>query len=339
MKNNIGTIIRNNLERPMIKKKCSQYNEMSSDEIKKAQDNLSRLIGYCILFKDNSNDAEQYMMKMDSESQSTFLVNKIANELGLNNENIKSEKYKIVDYIFCNFKENGYVFHAGNSKSILKNMKYGLNDHINDDARQNEILNIESIYRKYNPYNEYSPLGHAAQDIIEKKTGWFFDGFPVHVTTYANSPQWFEYLCGKSYVYFDAIPKEQRNGYANRDYQMSLNAVIWLISSNKMNKEDGQTILNFFNKCWKEYKDTTPCLLFIPVKEVGINDGLNINQYYSKEGMQQLLNDVIQGKVNPKKNYNSKTYIAPENLSYVDLSPILNRNKVLESHSNSRREH
>lgn len=55
--------------------------------------------------------------------------------------------------------------------------------------------------------------------------------------------------------------------------------------------------------------------------------------------MQQLLNDVIQGKVNPKKNYNSKTYIAPENLSYVDLSPILNRNKVIESRSNSRREH
>ena len=53
--------------------------------------------------------------------------------------------------------------------------------------------------------------------------------------------------------------------------------------------------------------------------------------------MQQLLNDVIQGKVNPKKNYNSKTYIAPENLSYVDLLPILNRNKVIESHSNSRR--
>lgn len=338
MENNIGTIIKNNLEKPMIKEKCSQYNVMSSDEIKEAQDNFSRLIGYCILFKDDSDDAEQYMMKIDIESQSIFLANKIANKLGLNSENIKSEKYKIIDYIYNNFKKDGYVFHAGNSKSILKNMKYGLDDHRNDVARQNEILNIEAIYRKYNPYNKYSPLGHATQDIKEGKTGWFFDGFPVHVTTYANSPQWFEYLCGKSYVYFDEFPEEQRKGYANRDYQMSLNAVNWLINSNKMNEEDGQTILKFFNKCWNEYKDTTPCLLFIPVKEVGINDELNVNQYYSKDGMKELLSDVIHGKVNPKKNYSSKKYIAPENLSYIDLSIILNKNKVIENHSNSREE-
>jgi len=32
----------------------------------------------------------------------------------------------------------------------------------------------------------YSPLGHGATDIIDNKTGWFFDGLPIHSTGYAK---------------------------------------------------------------------------------------------------------------------------------------------------------
>ena len=116
------------------------------------------------------------------------------------------------------------------------------------------------------------------------------------------------------------------------------NKLIGTVGLEKFNWIERSAVLGIFIGD-KDYRNNGYGTETIPVKEVGINDGLNINQYYSKEGMQQLLNDVIQGKVNPKKNYNSKTYIAPENLSYVDLSPILNRNKVIESRSNSRREH
>ena len=207
-------------------------------------------------------------------------------------------------------------------------MTIGLNDGMTNIDEQKELLHIEAIYRKYEPNNMYSPLGHGATDIIENKTGWFFDGLPIHSTGYANSPQWFSYLCGKSYVYFDSIPEERRNGYANRDYKTALDAVIWLIKSKRMSLEDSKKILSFFIKCWNKYKDTTPCLMFIPVKEVGINDGIMLEQYLSDKGIELLFDDIISGKVNPGKNYCCKKSISPEKLSYVDLSPILPRFKI-----------
>lgn len=80
-----------------------------------------------------------------------------------------------------------------------------------------------------------------------------------------------------------------------------------------------------FKKCWVEYKDTIPCLMFVPVKDVGINDDIEIEQYLDDEGMELLFDDIILGKVNPGKNYCCKKSIQPEKLSCVDLSPILPR--------------
>ena len=91
-------------------------------------------------------------------------------------------------------------------------MNVGLSENKNIE-QQKGLCSIEAIYRKYDSNCPYSPLGHGATDIIDNKTGWFFDGFPIHSTGYANSPQWFNYLCGKSYVYFESIPEEKRNGY------------------------------------------------------------------------------------------------------------------------------
>ena len=229
------------------------------------------------------------------------------------------------EYAYKNFKKNGYVFHAANSASIKMKMATGLRDNIATLQQQKELLYIEQIYRKYSPDTPYSPLGHAVADILENKTDWFFDGFPIHSMGYANSPQWFSYFCGKSYVYFDSIPEERRNGYANRDYRTSLEAIIWLIKDRKMSVEDAKKIVYFFKKCWVEYKDTIPCLMFVPVKDVGINDDIEMEQYLDDEGMELLFDDIILGKVNPGKNYCCKKSIQPEKLSCVDLSPILPR--------------
>ena len=76
--------------------------------------------------------------------------------------------------------------------------------------------------------------------------------------------------------------------------------------------------------------------MFVPVKDVGINDDIEIEQYLDDEGMELLFDDIILGKVNPGKNYCCKKLIQPEKLSYVDLSPILprfivNREKTKEN--------
>lgn len=338
--NIMGKIISEGLTNPIVKAICTHGKYKSYDEIKKIQNEFCRFVGFCVLFK-SSQDIGSYMLLTSKDEQIQFLKEKIAEKLGIPKENIEERSKEIAEYAYQNFKQNGYVFHAANSDSVKTKMIKGLVDNIANTEQQKELLHIESIYKKYDPEGIYSSLGHGATDIIENKTGWFFDGFPIHSTTYANSPQWFSYLCGKSYVYFDSIPEERRNGYANKDYKTSLEAVIWLVKNKNMGIEDRKEILRFFIKHWNEYKDTTPCLMFVPVKEVGINDDIKLEQYLSEEGMELLFNDIISGKVNPVKNVCCKKTISLEKLSYVDLSPILpkfeiERNTVKKAESINR---
>ena len=325
--NNIGKIIKEGLENSVVRCLCMQGNNPSNEELQQAQDSFSRFIGFCILFRDVEG-LQDYMLLSDKNAQIKFLIHKIAGKLDIPTEEIKQRKEEIIYYAFHNFKKHGYVFHAANSASIQFNMNNGLNDNNVDRKQQEELLFIESIYRKYEPNNEYSPLGHAASDIAELKTGWFFDGSPIHSTVYANSPQWLSYLCGKSYVYFDNIPENLRNGYANRDYFTSLKAVSWLVKEKHMSLEDRKRVICFFMKCWEKYKDTTPCLMFIPVEEVGINDDIEFEQYCSEEVANVLFNDIIEGRVNSIKNCCCEKSITPDRLSFVDLTPILPRFKA-----------
>lgn len=325
--NNIGEIVNEGLKKPIVRRFCVQGKNQNPEEIKNKQSEFSRFLGFCILFKSSQN-VENYMLLHNKEEQIEFLKMKIAKELGISKEELEQRKKEIIQYAYQNFKKNGYVFHAANSASVKTKMKNGLNDNNANTEQQKELLYIESIYRKYAPNNPYSPLGYGATDIMENKTGWFFDGLPIHSTRYANSPQWFRYLCGKSYVYFDSIPEERRNGYANKDHETALEAVTWLIKSKEMSLEDRKDVLTFFEKCWNEYKDTTPCLMFIPVKEVGINDEIQLEQYLDEDGMNLLFEDIISGRVNPGKNYCCKKSITPEKLSYVDLSIILPKFKI-----------
>ena len=128
-----------------------------------------------------------------------------------------------------------------------------------------------------------------------------------------------------SRIYTKAM--ESLNGYAIRDYKKALKAVLWLVKNENMNLEDRKEVLKFFKKNWDKYKDTTPCLIFIPVSEVGINEDLSIQQYLSDDGSNELFNDIITGTVNPIKNCCCKKIVLPEKLSFVDLSPILPRLK------------
>ena len=324
--NNMGEIVSNGLKNPIVRKLCIHPQDKNYAEIKEIQKEFSRFIGYCILFR-TSDNIEQYMLINDKERQIDFLKKQIAKNLEISNQDIIKRKEEIIQFAFNNFKKKGYVFHSANSLSVMNKMINGLKDNDVDVEQQRELLKIEALYRKYNPNSEYSPLGHGATDIKDNKTGWFFDGLPIHSTGYANSPQWFNYLCGKSYVYFDDIPEEERNGYASRDYKKALKAILWLVNSEDMSLEDKKELLMFFNRCWDIYKNTTPCLIFVPVEEVGINETISIEQYLSEEGSNELFNDIVSGTINPIKNCCCKKMVLPDKLSFVDLSQILPRSK------------
>ena len=49
-----------------------------------------------------------------------------------------------------------------------------------------------------------------------------------------------------------------------------------------IDREDEKQILKFFYTFWNEYKDTTPCLMFVPVKEVGINTENELEKYLNE---------------------------------------------------------
>lgn len=318
----IAQIIEEGIKKSEIKKFFMQPGNLPYNEVRKIQAEFCRFIGFCILFRSTEN-IEKYMLLKDRKEQIDYIKLEIINRLGILPSEVNERKEEVREYALNNFKRYGFVFHAGNSKSIDKKMRIGLNGNKNNEEHQKELLEIEAIYRKYDPNNLYSPLGFESVDIKDRKNGWFFDGWPLNATGYANSPQWFSYFCGKSYIYFDDIPEERRNGYANRDFETSLDAVAYLIKSREMSREDGKRIFEFFYKFWNEYRDTTPCLMFVPVKEVGINTENELDKYLTEEGMDTLFEDIVQGKVNTLNNHCCKQNISPDKLAYVDLSPIL----------------
>lgn len=325
----ISKIIDDGIKKIEIRKFFMQPGNLPYSEVKKLQAEFCRFIGFCILFRSTQN-VEKYMLLKDEKEQIDYIKYEIINRLGILPSEINERKKELTEYALNNFKRYGFVFHACNSKSVDKKMRIGLKGNKKNEEHQKELLEIETIYRKYDPNNLYSPLGFASADIRDKKNGWFFDGWPLNATGYANSPQWFNYFCGKSYIYFDDIPEEKRNGYANRDFSASLDAVTYLIKSRGMSKEDGKQILDFFFKFWNEYKDTTPCLMFIPVKEIGINTENELEKYLTEDGMDILFEEIAQGKVNSLNNHCCRRSIEPDKLAYVDLSPILTKEIIKE---------
>ena len=203
----IAQIINDGIKKSEIRKFFMQPGNLPYSEVKKIQEEFCRFIGFCILFRDTKN-IEKYMLLKDKEEQINYIKSEIISRLGILPSEVEERKEEVREYALNNFKRYGFVFHAGNSKSINKKMKFGLNGNNNNEEHQKELLEIEKIYRKYDPNNLYSPLGFASADIKEKKNGWFFDGWPLNATGYANSPQWFSYFCGKSYIYFDDIPDD-----------------------------------------------------------------------------------------------------------------------------------
>ena len=301
----IAKIIEAGIKKSEIRRFFMQPGNLLYSEVKKIQVEFCRFIGFCILFRSTKN-IEKYMLLRDKKEQIDYIKSEIVSRLGILPSEVNEREEEVREYALNNFKRYGFVFHAGNSKSISKKMKFELNGNNNNVEHQKELLEIEAIYRKYDPNNLYSPLGFASADIKEKKNGWFFDGWPLNAT-----------------------------GYANRDFATSLDAVAYLIKSRGMSREDGKQIIKFFYKFWNEYKDTTPCLMFVPIKEVGLNTEKELEKYLTEQGMNLLFEDIVQGKVNSLNNHCCKQNITPDKLAYVDLSPILPK-KIVNVNKNNK---
>lgn len=314
----IGECINN----PLIQSMCMRKKYMTYDEKRKCEENFSRVVGFCMLFKD-IKDIEEYMLINKKDEQKDFIKKKIAEKLDIKIKEIPDRDKEIFEYAYKNFKENGYVFHAGNSFSIGKNMENGLNGNGSNIEQKKELLHIASIYGKY---DRDKPLGWGIIDIENNNDGWFYDGSPENALYYADSPEWFNQFCGGNLAYsYEGIEEEKRHGYTNRDYNTCLETVTGLIEKNKMTDEDKKEILDFFNKYWNLFRDTTPTLLLVPAEQV---EKMDMNMFYEIYGKDKIYNDICSGEVRCNINVCCKKKIEPDKLEMIDLTPILPRFKI-----------
>ena len=332
---NIGKLVSECINNPLIQHYFMRKKDMTYDEKDKQEKNFSRMIGYCILFKETTG-IEEYMHITDEGEQIIFLKQKIADKIGIQHSEIDSRIEDIIRYAFDNFVKNGYVFHAGNSKAIEHNMKYGLSPSETVSDERIELMHIASIYSKYGNDN---PLGWGTLDIKNNKNGWFYDGSPQNMLYYADSPEWFRQFCGENHCYaWGLVPEENRHGYQNRDYDTCLLTISKLIEKYNMSEEDRKEILDFFNKCWSIFGDTEPCLAFVPISSLETNESiefmkklyfpsLNIDDKLFSE--KYIFNDIISGHCGlMNENVCSYETVEADALSYVNLSPILPRFKM-----------
>lgn len=158
---------------------------------------------------------------------------------------------------------------------------------------------------------------------------------------YSDSPEWFGQFCGCATCYsWGFIPEKSRFDYANRDYEACYMAITKIITKNRMSDEDRKRIIDFFNKCWDRYGDTEPYLAFVPISAIRPEEMLNYMKDYfftshKKDKKYDYYHDLFQDIINGKSfmmgnNVCSNEVVPPEELSCVNLSPILPRFNVSE---------
>lgn len=331
----IGKTISECLNNKLIQHYFMKKKGMTIDEKSMQEENFSRMIGYCILFKE-SDGIEEYMHLTDQEKQIKFLKLRIADKIGVSHNEVDDRIEDIIRYAFENFVKNGYVFHAGNSSSIENKMKYGLKSSESSLEEKMELMYINSIYSKY---SNDSPLGWGILDIKNKRDGWFYDSNPHNMLYYADSPEWFGQFCGCNLCYAWEVPEENRHGYENRDYDACFLTITKLIGKNNMSEDDRKEILDFFNKCWDKFGNTEPYLAFVPISSLKEDDVINRWKKYYYPSLNKtsyfeenyIFNEIINGGCSlMNDNVCCNKNINPEDLSCVNLSPILPRFKVSE---------
>lgn len=90
------------------------------------------------------------------EEQKKFIIFRIADKINIPHDKVEENIEEITEYAFDNYVRNGYVFHAGNSRAIEKNVKYGFGPNQSTEDGIKELLEIDSIFKKYDNDN---PLG------------------------------------------------------------------------------------------------------------------------------------------------------------------------------------
>lgn len=289
-----------------IKKRYFELKKQNTADFSE-RDFLSGIANYCVILK-SKEDVEVFANIDKNSDRVEFLKEKIAQRLGIkNNSNNEKEIFKYA----CNeLYTEGFVFHVTNSVDAKEIMKNGFDS--NKKPLNDELVKIGRILKKY---NAASLIGWRQFD-DEQSKGWFYDETPENLYSYAAGPEWFKQFCGENLDYAGIVEDNKRSAFKFRDYEQALKNVQGLIETKKMNENDKNEILDFFEKNWKKYGSTYPTMLMIPRKKI-IENTINWS-------IKDMLKEVIfssHGKI----NCNSCENINPEDIKMVNLSNIFYR--------------
>ena len=141
MKVDIGSLVSECLNNNLIQHYYMKKKNMSYKEEDTQSANFSRMLGYVILFKE-TDGIEEYMAISDKDEQVEFLKRRVASKLNIPQSETEARKEELISYVFKHFVEEGYVFHAGTSRSIENNMTYGLKGNVSSLEEKQELLYI-----------------------------------------------------------------------------------------------------------------------------------------------------------------------------------------------------
>ena len=299
MTKDIGKLIEDTINIPIVKEMCTIDGDMTRTDKYRRMIVLGQVINYCILFKSNDGITDY----LASDDKYNYLIDKVS-----------SITDNPLEYAYENFVVDGYSFHATNSFFGEKILKYGLSPRYNGKEEfVNDVVRIADIYDKYGYGN---PLGWSVLDLLAGKTGWFSDSTPFNVTYYSNGPEWFGHFCGGSCFYFGLVDDDKRNGYYNRNYEDTLECVLSLTKHVDMNERDTKEVIEFFNKYWNLFENSKPWVIMIPNKLLYDVNNDYLDECYERiaRGSGIFSNDTCHYK-----------YIPGDQLDHFDLSSIVLR--------------
>lgn len=272
------------------------------------------------LIIDNIGYYEQYLVELDllfrrveKEFSIKDGINKLISKILVNRINL-TDKEEFIRYVYLKYIENGYFIHAYSPiyTENIKNNGFKINKYTN---LYDDFIMIKSILNKYK--DNYVSKDFKLDEVI------FTDSMELAYFYSLRSPMYFyEIICGDEHI-------EDKNGYLKKDYNECLNNINKVIKTLNVTPEDGNKIIDVFNREWKLLNnDKLNNSTFILVKRNKITD--------EKLELEKLIEDfkdedyyiILDRLIN--NNYNNVICTKDIDANDIEFLSIDNRREIKE---------
>lgn len=276
-----------------------------------SEERMARIFEYCIMMR-TTEGIEDYI-NVKAENKVKFIMNKIAERLGLSNIS-SEENLKIIEaYLIENVLKNGFVAHTTNSKSAQDIMSDGFSLGENKNNTTSVLEEMKEIF----------PAGFFLTDLNflenqkENREGWYYDRTPLHFARYKDSPEWFKRLTHEAYT--------------KRNYEEAVAWITQVMDYYHESKEKKDRALEFLNKYWSIYAPTTPHILLVSTKDKDLRTERE-KEYVEQLSIKERIRYYIEFYF-MFTDQSSKEFIPPEDIIDIDYNQLVKEYQETEHKS------